>query len=72
MGVVGPANLPNDIAARLNTELNTLVAEAAVAERIRAMGSEPKAGTPADFKTRIAADYARWMKVIDEAKIERI
>jgi tripartite-type tricarboxylate transporter receptor subunit TctC len=72
MGVVGPANLPGDIAARLNSELNAVVNDPAVAQRIRAMGSEPKAGTPADFKNRIAADYARWMKVIDDAKIERI
>lgn len=72
MGVVAPPNLPNDIAARLNTELNAAVGDPAVAQRIRAMGSEPKAGTSADFKNRIAADFARWSKVIDDAKIERI
>jgi tripartite-type tricarboxylate transporter receptor subunit TctC len=72
MGVVGPANLPNEIAARLNTELNAVVADPAVVPRIRAMGSEPKAGAPADFKSRIAADFARWSKVIDDARIERI
>jgi tripartite-type tricarboxylate transporter receptor subunit TctC len=72
MGVVGPAKLPADIAARLNKELNELVAEPAVAERIRALGSEPKAGQPDNFKNRITTDIARWNKVIDEAKIERI
>jgi tripartite-type tricarboxylate transporter receptor subunit TctC len=72
MGVVGPAKLPDDITTRLNKELNAVVSDPAVVARIRAMGSEPKAGTPEDFKKRIAADYARWMKVIDEAKIERI
>ena len=72
MGVVGPAKLPDDITARINKELNAVVSDPAVVARIRAMGSEPKAGTPEDFKKRIAADYARWMKVIDDAKIERI
>jgi tripartite-type tricarboxylate transporter receptor subunit TctC len=72
MGIVGPAGLPDDITTRLNTEINAVVADPAVVARIRAMGSEPKAGSPQDFKNRIAADYARWMKVIDEAKIERI
>jgi tripartite-type tricarboxylate transporter receptor subunit TctC len=72
MGVVGPANLPQPIAERLNRELNELVAEPTVIERIRALGSEPKAGPPENFTKRIATDIARWNKVIDEAKIERI
>jgi tripartite-type tricarboxylate transporter receptor subunit TctC len=72
MGVVGPAKLPDAIATRLNSELKGLVAESAVAERIRALGSEPKAGSPDDFKNRIATDVARWNKVIDDAGIERI
>jgi tripartite-type tricarboxylate transporter receptor subunit TctC len=72
MGVVGPAKLPPDIAARLNREINELVAEPAVIERIRALGSEPKSGPPENFTKRIATDIARWNKVIDEAKIERI
>jgi tripartite-type tricarboxylate transporter receptor subunit TctC len=72
MGLVGPAKLPQPIAARLNAEVNALIAEPAMMERIRAMGSEPKGGSPDDFKNRIAADVARWTKVIADAGIERI
>ena len=72
MGVVGPANLPQPIAQRLNKELNELVAEPTVIERIHALGSDPKAGPPDQFTKRIATDIARWNKVIDEAKIDRI
>jgi tripartite-type tricarboxylate transporter receptor subunit TctC len=72
MGVVAPAKLPDEIAARLNGELNAVVSDPAVVARIHAMGSEPKTGTQADFRNRIAADYARWSKVIEDAKIERI
>jgi tripartite-type tricarboxylate transporter receptor subunit TctC len=43
-----------------------------VAERIRALGSEPKAGSPDDSKNRINTDVARWTKVIADAGIERI
>jgi len=43
-----------------------------VTQRIRALGSEPKAGLPADFKSRIVADVARWTRVIADANIERI
>ena len=72
MGMVGPAKLPGPIAARLNKEIRELVAEPTVDQRIRAMGSEPKAGTPEQFKERLAADVARWTKVIADAGIERI
>ncbi len=72
MGVIGPAKLPPEITARLNAEINALVAEPAVAARIRALGSEPKSGPPEQFKERIAADVARWTKVIADAGIERI
>jgi len=72
MGVVGPRNLPSGIASRLNKEIAELVKEPAVVERIRKMGSEPKAGPPEDFRSRISADVARWTKVIADAGIERI
>jgi tripartite-type tricarboxylate transporter receptor subunit TctC len=72
MGMAGPPKLPQDITSRLNKEINALIAEPAVVERIHKLGSEPKGGTPDDFKKRIAADIARWTKVIADAKIERI
>jgi tripartite-type tricarboxylate transporter receptor subunit TctC len=72
MGVVAPPQLPTEITDRLNRDLNEIIAEPAVAARIRAMGSEPKGGTPEEFRTRIAADVARWTKVIADAGIERI
>jgi tripartite-type tricarboxylate transporter receptor subunit TctC len=72
MGLVGPPKLPPDIATRLNRELNALIAEPAVVEKIHALGSDPKGGPPDDFKALIAKDVARWTKVIADAGIERI
>lgn len=72
MGIVGPPNLPAPVVARLNSEIVASVKEPAVVERIRKMGSEPKSGPPDDFKNRIAADVARWTKVIADTGIERI
>src|SRR6185369_7244396 len=56
MGVVGPANLPQPIATRLNRELNELVTEPTVIGRVHELGSEPKAGPPENFAKRIATD----------------
>jgi tripartite-type tricarboxylate transporter receptor subunit TctC len=72
MGVIGPANLPAPVVERLNREISQLVAEPATAERIRALGSEPKSGTPAQFKERMAGDLTRWTKVVADAGIEKI
>lgn len=72
MGLVGPAKLPQEIASRLNGDVNALIAEPAVVEKIHALGSDPKGGTPDDFKALIAKDVARWTKVIADAGIERI
>ncbi len=72
MGVVGPAKMPPEIITRLNTEIATLVAEPAMAQRIRALGSEPAPGKPEQFKALIAGDIARWTKVVADTGIERV
>ena len=72
MGVIAPARLPEPVVSRLNAEIAALVAEPAVAERIRALGSEPAPGRPDQFRTRVADDIARWNKVVADAGIERI
>ena len=72
MGMVGPAKMPPEIAGRLNAEINALIAEPAMVEKIHALGSDPKGGSQADFKALIAKDIARWTKVVDDAGIQRI
>jgi tripartite-type tricarboxylate transporter receptor subunit TctC len=72
MGLIAPAKLPEPIVARLNKEIAAYVAEPAVVERIRKMGSEPAPGRPDQFKDRVATDIARWNKVVADANIERI
>ena len=72
MGMVGPAKMPQTITARINSDINALIAEPAMVERIHALGSDPKGGTPDDFKALIARDIARWTKVVADAGIERI
>jgi tripartite-type tricarboxylate transporter receptor subunit TctC len=72
MGLVGPAKLPPPVTAKLNADINALIADPAVVEKIHLLGSEPKGGTPDDFKALIAKDIARWTKVVADAHIERI
>ncbi len=71
-GVIGPAGLPDDIVKRLNKEVAAVLAEPAVVKRLKALGNDPKASTPEQFRSRVASDIDKWTKVIAAAKIERI
>lgn len=71
-GVAGPAGLPQEIVVRLNSEIRAHLTEPAVAQRIRALGSEPAPGSPADFREVVSSDLKRWNAVVTEAMIERI
>ena len=58
--------------AEYTPKINALLTEPVMIERIHALGSDPKGGTPDEFKALIARDIARWTKVIADAGIERI
>jgi tripartite-type tricarboxylate transporter receptor subunit TctC len=72
VGIVGPAGLPQKIVSRLNAEIRALMTDPVVANRIRALGSEPTPGSPSDFREIVSTDLQRWRTVVADAKIERI
>jgi len=69
-GIGVPANTPPEIIARLNSEINAALADAKIKERLMDLGSVPTPMSPAEFKTLIVADTAKWAKVIREANIK--
>jgi len=71
-GLIAPAGLPEPILARLNTEIVRILMQSNVAERLRALGNEPAASSPEQFKTRMAADIAKWTRLADDIHFERI
>ncbi|HTD90530.1 MAG TPA: tripartite tricarboxylate transporter substrate binding protein [Burkholderiales bacterium] len=60
----GPAALPKDIIARLNTEVVRWLESPEVRARLSAEGAEPGNLTLDQFAAFIRTDAARWMKVI--------
>ena len=72
LGLVGPAALPADIAAKLNAAVATILADPAMIEKLRGIGSLAKPTTGDVFRERVASDIAKWRKVVEDAKIERI
>ena len=69
-GVYGPKGLPQDIAARIATELQRALAKPDVAERLARLGAEPVVDAgPAKFAAVVRADSARWAALIRDRKI---
>lgn len=66
-GLFAPAGTPKEIVARLNREVNTIIARPDVREKLLAMGMEPSPGTPEEYGARQASDIAKWKKVVAES-----
>jgi tripartite-type tricarboxylate transporter receptor subunit TctC len=69
-GVGAPKGTPADIVARLNKEINAGLADPKLKARIAELGGVPMPMTPGDFGKHIAAETAKWAKVIKFAGIK--
>jgi len=71
-GMGAPKNTPKEIIAKLNKEINEVLAEPATKAKLVDLGGEPLIGTPEAFGEMIAAETDKWKKVIEEAKVEKV
>jgi len=69
VGILAPAKTPQAIMARLNTELNAVLNDAAVREKLRLMGIEATPGSAEQFTSEIRRDLARYGQVVKSAGI---
>ena len=69
-GIGAPEKTPPEIVARLNQEINAGLADPTIKARLLDLGSTPKPLSPAEFKSLIVAETAKWAKVITEANIK--
>jgi tripartite-type tricarboxylate transporter receptor subunit TctC len=66
-GLLAPAGTPRDIIQRLNSEVARALREPDARERLYSIGAEPMDGTPEEFAAYIAAEMAKWSKVVKTA-----
>jgi len=66
-GVMGPANLPKEIVARLQAEIRTALASATLQERYRNLDTEIDGGTPEQFLALVRSETPKWAVVVKRA-----
>ena len=67
--LLGPKNLPREIVALWNTEVNRIIQLPDIRERFASGGLEPQPGTPDAFTAILKRDVERWAKVVKQAGI---
>jgi tripartite-type tricarboxylate transporter receptor subunit TctC len=68
-GIAAPAGTPPAVIAKLNTEVNRVLAQPDVQERLAREGAEIVAGPPERLGTIVQSDLEGWRKLIVEAKL---
>jgi tripartite-type tricarboxylate transporter receptor subunit TctC len=68
-GMGAPKNTPKEIIAKLNQEINVVLAEPAIKARLIDLGGEPLIGTPDAFGAMIVAETEKWEKVVKAAGV---
>jgi tripartite-type tricarboxylate transporter receptor subunit TctC len=59
-GLLGPANMPPDLVAKLSRDFVDALNNTTVKERLTKLGASPIGGSPQDFAAKIRADYDKW------------
>ena len=69
-GIGAPRNTSASIINKLNSAINSVLADPKLKTRFANIGGVPMGGSPGSFRRLIANDVTKWAKVIQVAKIQ--
>ena len=69
-GIMGPANLPRPVVDRLAAAMEQVLRMPDVRERLQGMALDVAVAGPAEMKTKVEGDVARWQKLAQELDIK--
>jgi len=69
-GLLGPANMPADLVAKLSRDFVDALNNPTVKERLTKLGAASIGSSPKDFDAKIHADYDKWGPIIKAAGIK--
>ena len=68
-GLFGPKGLPAEVLTKVNSAANQALVDPEVKDKLARLGIETVGSTPQQFADMVAADTAKWKKIITERKI---
>ena len=68
-GIYAPKGTPGDMIAKVNAAFNQALQEPDMQKRLASLGATPTGSTPEQMSAMVAADTAKWAKLIRERKI---
>ena len=69
-GLMAPVGTPREIVMKLNTEVQKLLANQDIKEKLLAQGGIALGGTPEQMAEQIKSDVAKWGKVVRAANVK--
>jgi tripartite-type tricarboxylate transporter receptor subunit TctC len=69
-GFFGPSTMPADVVAKINADVNAVLADPAIRERLVLAGMSPGGGTAAAFRAMLDADMKKWGAIIKRLGIQ--
>ena len=68
-GIIAPAGVPADVVNRLNSEINKVLNDTAMRERMQADGTTVFTSTPDEFAALMKSDSACWADIVKKTGI---
>jgi tripartite-type tricarboxylate transporter receptor subunit TctC len=62
--LLGPAGIPSEIVAKLNSSINTALKTQSLQDRMAGFATSVKMGSPDELKSHIAAETERWQQAV--------
>ena len=69
LAIVGPANIPKDIVARLNSEMVKVIQSPEFKKRMDEIGAEPVGNSAAEMAAQIRAETEKFAKLVKDGKV---
>ena len=66
-----PSGTPKEAIERLNRAVNQVIADPQFVERARAIGMEPRGGTPEELAAFVSAEFDRWVPMLQSLNLPK-
>lgn len=70
VGLVGPAGMPRDLAAKMNAAVREAVQKPEIIEKLATIGMAPMRMTNDEFKSYIDGEVNKWIRLARDANVQ--